>query len=228
MKEFDESKHPRDETGKFTEGVGTEAEQKRVEELTKNTNTVTINSKDIELFGGAKHKEYLDTLVQAKKTLSPKIAWRVDDYGGNIEEFKVSHPNATLHITAGGSTVAVEENGDIIAVCKNDNDTVSGSSLIQQAVANGGTKLDSYAGNHDFYSKNGFEPVSQCAFNEEYAPHDWKSNTVGYEKEAIIFYRYTGKKSTESSKEFCARVPASVDYDTAMQIRDNKMEEENK
>ncbi len=35
MKEFDESKHPRDEAGKFTEGVGTEAEQKRVEELTK-------------------------------------------------------------------------------------------------------------------------------------------------------------------------------------------------
>ncbi len=223
MKQFDESKHPRDETGKFTEGVGTEAEQKRVEELTKDANTGTINSKDIELFGGAKHKEYLDTLVQAKKTIEPEKAWRVDDYGGSIEEFKVSHPNATLHITAGGSTVAVEENGDIIAVCKNTGDRVRGSELIQLAVANGGTKLDSYAGNHKFYCKNGFEPVSWCAFNEEYAPHDWKK---GYDKEHIIFYRYTGKKHVESLEEFYARVPVSEDYDTAMEIRDNKLKED--
>ena len=223
MKGFDESKHPRDETGKFTEGVGTEAEQKRVEELTKDANTGTINSKDIELFGGAKHKEYLDTLVQAKKTIEPEKAWRVDDYGGNIEEFKVSHPNATLHITAGGSTVAVEENGDIIAVCKNTGYRVRGSELIQLAVANGGTKLDSYAGNHKFYCKNGFEPVSWCAFNEEYAPHDWKK---GYDKEHIIFYRYTGKKHVESLEEFYARVPVSEDYYTAMEIRDNKLKED--
>ena len=224
MKEFDESKHPRDETGKFTEGVGTEAEQKRVEELTKRGENDKIDNRKREVFGGAKHKEYLDALVTAKKTLSPKIAWRVDDYGGSIEEFKVSHQNATLHITAGGSTVAVEKNGDIIAVCKNDNDTVSGSSLIQQAVANGGTKLDSYAGNHKFYCKNGFEPVSWCAFNEEYAPHDWDKNRD--KPEPIIFYRYTGKKSTESAEEFYVRVPASEDYDTAMEMRDNKMEEE--
>ena len=224
MKEFDESKHPRDETGKFTEGAGTEAEQKRVEELTKRGENDKIDNRKREVFGGAKHKEYLDALVTAKKTLSPKIAWRVDDYGGSIEEFKVSHQNATLHITAGGSTVAVEKNGDIIAVCKNDNDTVSGSSLIQQAVANGGTKLDSYAGNHKFYCKNGFEPVSWCAFNEEYAPHDWDKNRD--KPEPIIFYRYTGKKSTESAEEFYVRVPASEDYDTAMEMRDNKMEEE--
>ena len=165
MKEFDESKHPRDETGKFTEGVGTKAEQKRVEELTKDANTGTIQSRERTPFGGAKHKEYLDILVQAKKTIEPEKAWRVDDYGGSIEGFKVSHPNATLHITAGGSTVAIEENGDIIAVCKNTGDRVRGSELIQLAVANGGTKLDSYAGNHKFYCKNGFEPVSWCAFN---------------------------------------------------------------
>ena len=223
MKEFDESKHPRDETGKFTEGVGTEAEQKRVEELTKDANTGTMQSRERTPFGGAKHKEYLDALVIAKKTLSPKIAWRVADYNGSIEEFKVSHPNATLHITAGGSTVAVEENGDIIAVCKNDNDIVSGSYLIQLAVANGGTKLDSYAGNHKFYCKNGFEPVSWCAFNEEYAPHDWKKD---YDKEPLIFYRYTGKKHVESVEEFYTRVEESKDYDTAMEIRDNKIEED--
>lgn len=32
-KEFDESKHPRDETGKFTEGVGTKAEQEKLKKL---------------------------------------------------------------------------------------------------------------------------------------------------------------------------------------------------
>lgn len=32
-KSFDESKHPRDKTGKFTEGVGTKAEQEKLEKL---------------------------------------------------------------------------------------------------------------------------------------------------------------------------------------------------
>ncbi len=118
MKEFDESKHPRDETGKFTEGVGTEAEQKRVEELTKRGENDKIDNRKREVFGGAKHKEYLDALVTAKKTLSLKIAQRVSDYNGSIEEFKASHLDAQLHFTDGGSTIAVEENGDIVAVCK--------------------------------------------------------------------------------------------------------------
>ncbi len=67
-------------------------------------------------------------------------------------------------------------------------------------------------------------PLIWCAFNEEYAPYDWDKNRD--KPEPIIFYRYTGKKHVESLEEFYARVAASEDYDTAMEMRDNKMEEE--
>lgn len=82
-----------------------------------------------------------------------------------------------ISLNKGGSIVVVKPNGDIVAVCKNDNDTVSGSSMIQQAVANGRKKSDSYVGNHKFYCKNGFEPICWYEFNEEYARTTGRKNT---------------------------------------------------
>lgn len=101
-----------------------------------------------------------------------------------------------ISLNKGGSIVVVKPNGDIVAVCKNDNDTVSGSSLIQQAVANSRKKSDSYVGNHKFYCKNGFEPICWYEFNEEYAPHNWKKE---YKQEHILFYKYIDKKYTNYS-----------------------------
>lgn len=200
-------------------------QQSKNEQLTAKDKVAIMKEKGA-AFGGRTHEEYLPALLEAKKTVEAERAWRVSDYNGDVEEFKASHPNAKLHITDGGSTIAVDTDGDIIAVCKNKKDkTISGSQMLQLAVVNGGTKLDSYAGNHKFYCKNGFEPVSWCEFNEEYAPHDWKKNTDGYEKEPIIFYRYTGENSNEKWEEFCVRVPVSEDYDTAQKIRDSKIKE---
>lgn len=90
------------------------------------------------------------------------------------------------------------------------------------AVANGGKKLDSYEGNHSFYMRNGFEPISWCKWDDEFAPPDWKQD---YEKEDIIFYRYTGKPTTESLADFKKRVAASADYSEAAKLRDNSLEE---
>ena len=121
------------------------------------------------------------------------------------------------------------DNGDIVGVCVGKGDgkggLLSGSNLLAYAVKNGGTKLDSYEGNHRFYTKNGFEPVSWCKWDPNYEDgaraQGW-SPDKGDQREAIVFYRYVGKgkvKHTDLSK-FKKEVPASDDYDTAYARRD--------
>ena len=96
--------------------------------------------------------------------------------------------------------IAVTRDGDIISVCSNSNDkTTRGRDLLEIAVQNGGKKLDAYSGLFGFYRKCGFEPVSYCEFDERFAPPDW---TKGVDKpEPIIFWKYTGNKSTASRDE---------------------------
>lgn len=82
--------------------------------------------------------------------------------------------NCRMFITKNGSTIAIRDDGDIISVCANNSGNVkdSSSSLLKFATTKGGTKLDSFAGNYEFYRHCGFEPVSHVKFNEEYAPPD--------------------------------------------------------
>ena len=166
-------------------------------------------------------RTFVNTLAEAKATVDPKRAWRVSS--PNSAVFDEEHPNAKKYTTPGGSTVAITPDGDIVAVCKNKNDKqVYGKQLIEFAVKNGGVKLDSFSGNHDFYTRNGFEPVSWTRFNDEekVRPDDWKPE---YDKEPVVFYKYTGKATNESLEDFKNRVPESKDYFAAQKIRDDQI-----
>lgn len=164
-------------------------------------------------------KRFQRDLDAAKASQRPRDAWRVDNYSHSESDYAKDK----LFVTEKGSTVAVTPDGDIISVCKHMDDDFRGSDLIQKAVENGGVKLDSFSGNHGFYVKNGFEPVSWCKFDEQYAPPGWKE--VRGKKEPIIFYKYTGKTSnyTEAA-DFTSSVKASKDYDTAQAVRDKSIE----
>ncbi len=170
---------------------------------------------------GKTHEEYVPILKEAKASQPPNRAWRVSS--PDVEEFKQEHPSAKLYSSNGGSCIGVDADGDIISVCKKIGDSVRGSDLLKYAIANGGTKLDSYSGNHDFYIRNGFEPVSWCEWNDDFAPDDWVEKRD--EREPIIFYKYTGKATTESEEEFMKRISPSPDYDSARKQRDKDLEE---
>ena len=165
--------------------------------------------------------------------VSPGSAWRVAAGDYSPEEY------ATFKnfVSEGGSVASVKPDGDIVSVCKDPTDKmVSGKDILRNAVLNGGNKLDSFSGNHGFYLKCGFEPVSWCDFDDEYAPDDWKrlngidpddtswygrpDDELAYPREPIIFYRYTGNVSTESAHDFVNRVRASDDYFAAEEARD--------
>lgn len=159
--------------------------------------------------------EFRHALQKAKESQDPSKAWRVDAHKASDYLWDKTK------VTEGGSTIAVTSDGDIISVCKNKGDTVKGKELIAEAVAMGGVKLDSYDGNHKFYTKNGFEPVSWCKWDGEYAPPGW---TEGRDNpENVIFYRYVGHPVDISLDDFYSRVPASNDYDAAQRARDNSL-----
>ncbi len=163
---------------------------------------------------------FVSTLKEAKATGKPEKVWRVTD--PNAKKFDEEHPNAEKYITtAGGSTVAITPDGDIVAVCKNKRDTQRGTDLMEFAVKNGGKKLDSFSGNHKFYTKTGFEPVSWTRFDRQFAPDDW--DEIRDDEEPIIFYKYTGNTTDEKAEDFIKRVPESKNYDEAKAIRDKEI-----
>lgn len=218
--EWDESLHERESNGQFApKGGGDNSSSHSEEKSVKKV--LPKSSKD---FSHKNAHEFIGTLAKAKKSLSPEDGpWRVTSYD-SADQFKDWHPNAKMHITDGGSTIAVSEDGDIVGVCHNKDDPTRGRELLKKAVENGGTKLDAYDGLFGFYTKCGFEPVSWCKFNEEYAPDDWKKGRDGAED--VIFFKYTGKPSKYANvREFKKTVEASADYDSAKEVREKDMED---
>lgn len=185
----------------------TKAESRRLKELG------IEKDKDLSETDGINFHSKMKT---AKASLSEENRWRVDIH--DIEDYK----NDKLFVSKGGSCVAVEPNGNIISVCKKQGDNINGKDLIKYAIENGGDRLDAFGdGLYKFYTKQGFEPVSWTPFNEEYAPEGWNKNRD--EPEPVIFYKYTGKVTKEPYNEFISRVAPSNDYDTAMEVRNKEL-----
>lgn len=179
-------------------------------------------------FGGADAPSFaksLKTAYDKMEETAPEKAWRVTVH--SRQELEEEYPGAKLHITDGGSTVAVTKDGDIISVCGNPGDKLRGKDLLKLAVENGGKKLDSYSGNHGFYVKCGFEAVSWCEFDEQYAPPGW---VKGRDKpEPVIFYKYTGQSNqSRNEQDIFNSIPASADYDAAQAARNQSIESEEK
>lgn len=177
-----------------------------------------ITDKETKPYNKVGPKRFKKAIELAKKTLSASIAWRVTAH--KAKEYK----NTRNFVSKGGSTFAITSDGDIISVCKNENDTIKGKDILKEAVKQGGIKLDSFCGNHVFYQKCGFEAVSWCDWDDEFAPPDWKED---YPRENIIFYRYTGKvpDKIESPESFFKRVKKSKDYDAAKDVRESLLRE---
>lgn len=211
------SPSPEPERGKRNAGKSSEkGEANRGNSLQgtfpKGTIRTDSTSTGSKTFAGADAKTFSGTLTTAKSKVNKKAAWRVTSV--SIEDIAEDHPGSICHVTEGGSTVAVEPNGNIWGVCRNPDDSLWGRELVSMAVANGGVILDSYDGNHGFYVKCGFEPVSWCKWDGDYKPPDWSPKIT--RPEDVIFYRYVGigKVNPEyiSKKGFKSSIPPAGDY----------------
>lgn len=233
MAKFDESKHPRDEEGKFTFKGGyrqntkyseiiendrrREAVKKYSDDPGRDMAEMGLHKSTAIRFKRPKSHEFREMIKVAKESNPPDSRWRVD-----VHDAK-DYVNDKLFVSEGGSCVAVEPSGNIISVCKNQLEKgLRGSDLIKKAIENGGDRLDAFGEKlYNLYTRNGFEPVSWLSFNEEYAPEGWEKERD--EAEPVIFYKYTGKQTNESYRDFLVRVKESADYITALKKRDEAM-----
>ena len=195
--------------------------------------TTRDNKHSIKIRQVTDKKEFMNYLKKAKESRPIFDGWRVE-----IPKKLARYDNCKMFVTEHGSTVAIDEHGDIISVCayipkgqKRSKD--SSRALLEFAVKNGGTKLDSYDGNYGFYRRCGFYPISYCEFVEDFAPDDWKKwhtfNSREFKKEKIIFFKFAGKQSKYLKKEdFYEDVKPNKDYDTAERIRDKQLNRINK
>lgn len=230
---WNESQHPRGKGGKFApKGSGSapgsaegEGETVKSSDPIDNSPKAAYNASKPS-FAKTVAKKFRETFHAAKAAVAkdrPEIAWRVDSTYTDKD-----YEGMDCYTTPGGSAVAVHD-GDIVSVCGKPGDKVRGSQLLKHAVEMGGKKLDAFGGLYGFYAKNGFEPVSWCKFDEQYAPDDWVKGRDA--PEPVIFWKYTGRSYDEitrdhgkTDKEFTRKVKASAGYDDAKDVRDKSME----
>lgn len=229
-----------DSRGRFTSAGGAASFTYKPGASSAHDNAI-VREKDAD-FRNADLKTFAASVVKSKATIPEDTRWRVTAH--TEQELQDWYSDAKFHVTDGGSTIAVSSDGDIVSVSHTDGDPIRGKQLMKMAVDNGGVKLDSYDGNHGFYTKCGFEPVSWCEWSDEFAPADWitangftqeswqaalnsgqrvSDSSLKVQREDIIFYKHTGVKSTETADAFKQRVSASAGYDEAMEARNSSI-----
>ena len=193
-------------------------------------------------FCSEKPETFRDAVVEAQESYSDAEGWRVGPHDEYTDADK-------CFVSESGSTTCVAENGDIVSVCKKKGSKDRASDLLQQAIANGGDRLDAYGmGLFRLYTSNGFEPCSWCEWDDEYASDKWKAanglpddnswfgipdSELKVPREPVLFYRYTGKKAAYSSEDDIRNAydgflksteSAGTDYGAAYEQRDKMME----
>lgn len=241
---WNEQDHPRDNDGKFTDkGAGA---PKKIE-YRQNTPYEKIladdRAREAERAKAPKSappfspmksgKDFKDKLLAAKEQIDERARWRVSsDYSASDYEAE----GVKLY-ASGDSVYALKPHGkgyDIVSVCVVRGKGATGHEILADAVAKGGDRLDAFGKKlYDFYTRNGFAPVSWTPFNAEYAPDDWKSAKAhGFvvQEEPVIFYKYTGKSTPYAERtyeEFLQTVKpdeGADGYDNAMRKRDQDLD----
>lgn len=156
--------------------------------------------------------QFIEAMKKAKKGYPKQDRWRV-----------VEHHHEFEYVTMGGSTIALEKDGNICGLCRNVSDRLCGEMLLDLAIQMGGTKTQAFGRKlYEFYTKNGFYPVSWIKFN--YDKIKIKGWNKKYEKEPLIFYAYWQTKKAESYDEFIMSTNPSRTEKSAYKNRDKWIE----
>lgn len=187
---------------------------------------------------------YVEALAAAKAA-RPEDGHQVSAH--SVED--ITEHGLRPYLTGDGlAGFAIEPNGNITGVFKNPEskrrDTMT--DMMLTAIANGGDRLDCYAGDLfntsasrdqrlgdlvSKYARYGFEPVAVVKYNPEYAESD--------KIQDIVFFMHNGKSIAEiqadiANKTYASYTPEQLlalkqfgpdDYDAAMAYRDSLIEQ---
>lgn len=176
---------------------------------------------------------FLKHLHNARTTIPSTDRWRVLE--PTREYAKHKYENCKLYVTEHGSTIGIDNEGTIISVCSykdsNGHSLDNARALMEYAISQGGNKLDTFDGNYGFYTYCGFSPVSWIHFQDFDTTNipEWvtghNNNPTLFNEEDIVFFKYTGDKTSFlSPQEFYESTDAVTGtdaYEQASKIRDN-------
>ena len=162
--------------------------------------------------------EYILQLIKNRDTYPAHKRWKV-----------VPKDNPNGKITPRGSTYAVAEDGNIEGLCVIKNGKERGSEVLKIAIRNGGTKLQAFGKKlFQFYTQNGFRPISWVKFDKEKAPEGW---IPMYMEEPLIFYAFDKNMEIGTKQKFISFVFTTKpckDAEEAYKIRDEWIKNNNR
>lgn len=156
-------------------------------------------------------------------------------HGAYVAQHTVDEYSNMLLLTSedGNVGVAITSDGDIVSVFKNSDSHAKGavSSILLNAIENGGIKLDNFNGVlSNMYKQHGFIPVARTAFVDEFAPDDWNYERDG--RPDIVFWIHNGETAEQVAENIGTYdilktlddVPMFDSYDEAAAYRDSLIE----
>ena len=173
--------------------------------------------------------------VQEKELVDDEVA--TEDYVKELEDIKQSDPeqywsvdSVSLEDAKKGKVISVEggkgivgPDGDIKGVFKSKDSKAEkvADKILEEAVKNGGTKLDNFDNYLTrIYKRNGFRVVSRTPFNEEFAPDGWNKEKHGTPDVVAMVYDPESKLDIEE-KTFD---DPETGYDEMIAYRDSFIE----
>ena len=170
MSNYDESKHPRDESGGATSGqwTGSDATIAAAREAAglPKPPAKYVEGSPQELIAG----------YEKLKAKDPALAAYITAY--TPDEYKAA--GARVFMSEDGlSGYAIKADGELVTVFSVARGR--GDGLVTSSILNGATKLDCYedpASHHltDLYSLGGFQETERMTWDEQYRPPGWDSN----------------------------------------------------
>ena len=184
-------------------------------------------------------QEQETTEVQKEQELEevPIVRQKTEEYVKELEDIKQSDPeqywsvdSVSLEDAKEGTVVSVEggkgivgPDGDIKGVFKSKDSKAEkvADKILEEAVNNGGTKLDNFDNYLTrIYKRNGFRVASRTPFNEEFAPDGWNKEKHGTPDVVAMVYDPESKLDIEE-KTFD---DPETGYDEMIAYRDSFIE----
>lgn len=152
--------------------------------------------------------KYIEVLKRNRAEYPKDIRWKV-----------VVEEHYKCFVCEDGSCYALEKDGNICGLCKKKDSHISGSELLKKAIESGGTKLQAFGKRlYEFYTQNGFRPITWIKFDWRYAPKGCTHS------EPLIFY--TLGKSNKTFDKFISKTKPEKTMKEAYKRRDKCQQED--
>jgi len=187
--------------------------------------------------GDTQEQEAAEVQQEQELEKEPIVRQKTEEYVKELEDIKQSDPeqywsvdSVSLEDAKEGTVVSVEggkgivgPDGDIKGVFKSKDSKAEkvADKILEEAVNNGGTKLDNFDNYLTrIYKRNGFRVASRTPFNEEFAPDGWNKEKHGTPDVVAMVYDPESKLDIEE-KTFD---DTETGYDEMIAYRDSFIE----